>query len=121
LSYPPAAPVDGHVTGKETLDGRDTWVLEWTRPDGRRERLYFDAATGLLARRQTLTRRSIGEVPERVDYSDYREVNGAKVPATFTTAYVDPWIGATRTFSEISLEVPVDDALFARPQPPAGK
>ena len=37
--------------------------------------------SGLLARKETLTARSIGRIPERVDYADYREAAGAKVPA----------------------------------------
>ena len=123
LTFPPSTPVDGRVTGKEAVDGHDAWVLEWAPVPGHVERLFFDVDTALLLRRDRLTLRSIGLVPERVDYADYRDVGGGrKMPATFTTAYVDPWIGATRTFSEISLDVPVDDALFARPQTaPAGK
>ena len=75
--------------------------------------------SGLLARKETLTARSIGRIPERVDYADYREAAGAKVPATFKAAYVDPWTGATRTFTEIQLGAPLDDAVFARPPAPA--
>ena len=41
--------------------------------------------------------------------------SAAKVPATFKTSYVDPWIGATRTFTEMQFGAPVDDAVFARP------
>jgi len=115
LAFPPDEPRGARVTAKESVDGRDAWVLEWTPGPGRTQRLYFDVESGLLARKATFTQRSIGVVPERIEYSDYRDVGGAKVPATFKTFYVDPWTGATRTFSDIQLDVPVDDALFARP------
>lgn len=115
LAFPPDEPRGAKVVAKEAVDGRETWVLEWTPSPGRTQRLYFDAESGLLARREELTRRKVGWVPERIDYADYRDVGGTKVPATIKASYVDPWIGATRTFTEILLGAPVDDAVFARP------
>jgi hypothetical protein len=121
LAFPPDEPRGAKVVAKEAVDGRAAWVLEWMPAPGRTQRLYFDAESGLLARREELTRRKVGWVPERIDYADYREVGGTKVPATITTSYVDPWIGATRTFTEILPGAPVDDAVFARPPAAAGK
>ena len=117
LTFPPPAPQRGRVTSKENVEGRDAWVLEWTPAPGRTERLSFDVESGLLLRKTTLTDRSIGVVPERIDYLDYRDVSGAKVPATIRTALVDPWTSATRTFTDIRLDAAVDDGVFKRPAP----
>jgi hypothetical protein len=114
LVFPPDEPRGGRVVAREGVEGKQAWVLEWAPGPGRTERLYFEVESGLLTRKETLTQRSIGLVPERIDYADYRDVGGAKVPATFTTSYVDPWIGATRTFTDIQLGAAVEDAVFAR-------
>ena len=42
---------------------------------------YFDEA-GLLVRMIRFTRTPVGEVPTQIDYSDYREVAGVKIPFT---------------------------------------
>jgi hypothetical protein len=115
LAFPPDEPRGGRIVARESVDGRDTWVLEWTPSAGRTERLHFDVESGLLLRRAAFTRRTVGVVPERIDYTDYRPVGAAIVPATYKTAYVDPWTGATRTFTDVKLGVAVDDAVFARP------
>jgi len=107
------------VSGKEKLDGRDVYVLRGTTLNNNRERLYFDTQTGLLVRRFTIMPTSIGNIPEQVDFEDYRDVDGMKMPFTIRVSAIDPFYTSTRKFTEIKLNVPVDDARFNKPAAPA--
>jgi len=77
--------------------------------------LYFDAETGLLVRRTTSTTTPVGTIPEQVDFSDYRDVDGMKVPFTIRVSTVDPTYSVVRKFTEIKLNVPIDAKRFNKP------
>lgn len=105
--------------GKEKIDGKDVFVLRGIGLDGKGERLYFDAQTGLLVRRITSTTTIVGLIPEQVDYEDYRDVDGMKVPFTIRITAIDSFWSSTRKFTEIKLNVPVDETKFKKPPAPA--
>ena len=71
--------------------------------------------TGLLLRRITSTPTIVGLIPEQVDYEDYRDVDGLKLPFTIRVTTVDRANSSTRKFTEIKLNVPVDDMKFRKP------
>jgi photosynthetic reaction center cytochrome c subunit len=100
---------------KDKLNGKDVNVILAANRNGKRERLYFDAETGLLLRRVTTTQTPLGIVPEQLDYEDYRDVDGLKIPFTIKGAGVDAFSNATRTFAEIKINAPIDDASFNKP------
>jgi len=104
--------------GKEKIDGKDVYVLRGVGVDGKGERLYFDAQTGLLVRRITSTTTMVGLIPEQVDYEDYREVDGMKLPFTIRITAIDSFWSSTRKFTEIKLNVPVDETKFNKPPAP---
>ena len=105
--------------GKEKIDGKDVYVLRGLGTDGKGERLYFDAASGLLVRRLTSTPTMVGLIPEQVDYSDYREVDGLKLPFVVKVTAIDSNFNSTRTLTEIKLNVRVDETKFNKPPEPA--
>jgi hypothetical protein len=106
--------------GRDKIDGRDVFVIRAATADKRRERLFFDAETALLFRRIGVTVTPIGVIPEEIDFEDYREVDGLKIPFMVRVLAVDSFSTATRKFTEIKLNVPVDDAKFNKPgTPPA--
>jgi photosynthetic reaction center cytochrome c subunit len=102
-------------SGKEKLDERDVYVLRGTSAGNVRERLYFDVQTGLLVRRVTVIGTAIGNIPEQVDFVDYRDVDGLKMPFTIRISSIDPYYTSTRKFTEIKLNVPVDEKRFSKP------
>jgi hypothetical protein len=104
-----------NVAGKEKIDGRDVYVLRGTSAGNKRERLYFDVQTGLLVRRVTISRTAIGNIPEQVDFDDYRDVDGMKVPFTIKVFAVDPFFTSTRKLTEVKLNVPIDEKRFNKP------
>ena len=85
--------------------------------DTRTEKLYFDTQTGLLLRILSITQTLLAPIPEQMDFEDYRDVDGIKLPFTIRQSFVDPWVGWTRKYTEIKHNVPVDDAKFNPPPP----
>jgi photosynthetic reaction center cytochrome c subunit len=104
-----------NVAGKPKIDGRDVYVLRGLTTSGKREQLFFDAETGLLIRRTSSTPTLVGNIPEQVDFEDYRDVDGVKMPFTVKVASIDPFYSITRKFTEIRLNVPIDDKRFNKP------
>ncbi|HEY6136482.1 MAG TPA: c-type cytochrome [Thermoanaerobaculia bacterium] len=111
---PSAIPQDARVLSKEKVGDRDT-VVVGTRAGTTRQRLYFDAASGLLVRRLVVYDSIVGPVPQQTDFDDWRDVGGAKYPFYVRTSFVDPWNSATRRYTEVKLGA-VDAGAFAEPR-----
>ena len=79
--------------------------------------LYFDQQSGLLLRLVRYGDTALGLLPTEIDYSDYRDVSGVKVPYRWTLSR--PGGRFTIQVSEMQQNVPVDDAKFVKPAPPA--
>jgi Photosynthetic reaction centre cytochrome C subunit len=95
------------------IDGAPTVVLIGSPATDVVEHLEFDRATGLLLRRSVFTRTPLGQLQERFDYSDYREVSGIKMPYQVRHA---TWNNVTtEKFSDITVNAPIDEAQFAKP------
>jgi photosynthetic reaction center cytochrome c subunit len=109
-----AAP-DMRVAGREKVGDRDAIVVVWPLDESRSRRLYFDAQTGLLLRSVTYVSTVLGRVPSQVDFEDYRDVDGVKLPFTIRLSSVDSRNDTTRRFTEIKANVPVDNAQFTLP------
>lgn len=105
--------------GKDKIDGKEVNLLAGVGVDGKGERLYFDAQTGLLVRRITSTTTIVGIIPEQVDYEDYRDVDGMKLPFTIRVTSIDSFWSSTRKFTEIKLNGPIDETKFNKPPAPA--
>lgn len=101
---------------RDKIGDREVYVITGTTANKRRERLFFDAETGLLLRRITYTETMIGIIPEQIDFDDYRDVDGVKLPFIIKLSPFDVGNpGSTRTLTEIKLNVPVDDSKFNKP------
>ena len=103
-------------THRMAVDGKQYDVIIYRPSPATRVRLYFDPATGLLDKRITLTQSPVGMIPQETDFSDYRDVNGVKLPFTVKVQTVDPRAGATRHYSDIKLNAKVDDKDFGEPK-----
>lgn len=101
---------------RDRLNDKEVYVLDGAMADGRRLRLYFDAASGLLLRRMTFLTTIVGVIPEQVDFDDYRDVDGVKFAFVGRSATIEAGNPiSTRTFTEVKLNVPVDDSKFKMP------
>lgn len=103
------------VAGKPKIDGRDVYVLRATTPGGQRDQLYFDAETGFLIRRSTSMTTPVGVIPEQVEFSDYRDVDGLKIPFVVKVSAVDQNFSVTRKFTDVKVNAPVDPKRFSKP------
>jgi hypothetical protein len=99
---------------KEKVADRDAYLLTFEPAAGNPIRQYVDAETFLPTRgiiRVTLPQ--LGEIEQWIDTSDYRELDGVKVP--FTLTLTNSMQTIVFTFSKIENNVAVDDKLFAKP------
>ncbi|MSO82695.1 MAG: photosynthetic reaction center cytochrome c subunit [Acidobacteria bacterium] len=97
-----------------TIDDRPVRILQGANDGELPVNFYFDD-TGLLVRMVRWNRTAAGTVPVQVDYAEYREVAGVKMP--FRT--IMTWTDGQNTFElkDVRPNVQVDAARFARPAP----
>jgi photosynthetic reaction center cytochrome c subunit len=104
--------------GRDKIGDRNVLVINGRTADNHRERLYFDTETGFLLRRISYLETPIGLIPNQIDFEDYRDVDGVKVPFTVKVLSVEPGLVSTRTYTEIKLNVAIDDSKFKMPAAP---
>jgi len=100
-----------------TLGDKDVMVVQGRTAAGRPlVKLMFDDETGLLVRQLRYTASPIGRVPTQIDYEDYREVAGVKIPHKWTVT----WTGFRETFelTNVQANAAIPAARFAKPAPP---
>src|SRR6267378_7291746 len=68
-------------------------VVQGTGPRGLLVTLYFDRQSGLLLRELRYGGSPIGRVPTQIDFADYRDVNGIKLPFRITYASLHGRVG----------------------------
>jgi hypothetical protein len=100
----------------EKIEGRNAYLVVGRREGKSPVRLYFDEQSGLLVRLVRYGETPLGRLPTQIDYADYREANGVKIPFRWTLSR--PAGAFTIQVSEVQQNVPVDDAKFARPPEP---
>jgi hypothetical protein len=98
-----------------TIEDRSVNVIQGTGAGGSRIKLYFDVESGLLTRQVRYADTPIGMVPTQVDYSDYRELAGLKMPFRWVVTWTDGQ--STVQLSDVQPNVPIDAARFAKPAP----
>jgi photosynthetic reaction center cytochrome c subunit len=102
-----------------TIDDKDVDVIEGSSADNSPVKFYFDKKTGLLVRQVRYTDTALGLNPTQIDYSDYRDVSGVKMPYHLITTWTDG--RSTIVLSELRANVSIDAAKFAKPTGTAAK
>jgi photosynthetic reaction center cytochrome c subunit len=100
-----------------TIDDRPVLVVQGTTPGRSRVKLFFDKESGLLVRQVRYTDTPVGIVPMQIDYADYRDVSGIKMPWRLTLTWTDG--RSTIELSEVQPNAPIDASKFAKPMMPA--
>jgi len=75
---------------------------------------YFDQA-GLLVRFVRWTRTPVGFIPTQVDFADYRDVAGVKVP--FDRKVTQTYMQAHVLLTQVQPNVAIEASRFAKPEP----
>lgn len=107
------------VDAGEKIDGHDTYLVVGRSETQPPLRLYFNKDSGLLLRLIRYAETPLGRNPTQIDYSDYRDANGLKVPFRWTLSR--PGNQFTIQVEQLRQNVLVDDAKFAAPPPTAQK
>ena len=105
--------------GRSKMGDRDVYVVVDRPSEGVSQRYFFDAQTGLLLRILTLTDTVLNPIPDQIDFEDYREVEGARVPFVVRVSNIDTFYSYTRTIKEVRPGVAAEDKLFEMPPAPA--
>ena len=101
------------------IDDKPVNEIQGTGAGGTRVKLFFDAESGLLVRTLRYEDTVIGAVPIQVDYADYRDVAGVKIPHNLVVTWTD---GQSKIlFKEFQANVPIEAARFAKPAAPVLK
>jgi photosynthetic reaction center cytochrome c subunit len=93
-----------------TVDDQLVQVVQGTTPGGTRVKLFFDTKSGLLVRVARFADTALGFNPSQVDYSDYRDLAGVKVPFHWTLTWTDG--RSDFDMSDVQPNVPIDAAKF---------
>jgi photosynthetic reaction center cytochrome c subunit len=96
-----------------SIGDRDLLAVQGSGPRGFLATLYFDPATGLLARLVRYGPSPIGRMPTQIDYGDYRDVGGIKLPFEYKFTWMDGRY--TAKVDEIKTNVAMDAARFGKP------
>ena len=89
------------VAGRRRVGERDALVVVDRPSEGVQRRYFFDAQTGLLLRIVTLTDAILNQLPEQMDFEDYRDVDGVKLPSSCGCRQ-DTFFSYTRKTTEVN-------------------
>ena len=106
--------VAAELIGREPVDGQEAFVIRMTPKTGPPTRLFIDASTLMLVKTATvLSVPQLGEIEQVLEFGDFRDVDGVKVP--YRTRSSNAAQSGTATVTEVRHNVDIDDALFTRP------
>jgi len=97
----------------ETINGAECEVVNGTAPGRPAIRLYFDKNSGLLLRMVRYADTPMGRNPTQIDYADYRDADGVKIPFRWTLSR--PVARFTIQIADVKSNIPLDDLKFAKP------
>ncbi|MEO6390436.1 MAG: c-type cytochrome [Pyrinomonadaceae bacterium] len=95
------------------LEGRRVNVVAAETLNGIRDELYFDHLYHFLLRRESSTPTVLGDFVYRVDFSDYREFDGIRIPVT--SRFSMPGVRWTRRIQRVEINPVIDAGLFDPP------
>jgi outer membrane lipoprotein-sorting protein len=100
--------------GKETIDGKEYYVLDQTFKDGFTATLYIDTNTNLLYKSKSKGTSLMGtEADQEVFVSDYKKVDGLMV-AHEMRIFQDGEEAVTMTFKDVKFNSGLEDSLFEK-------
>jgi hypothetical protein len=98
------------IEGRKGIDGHNTLVVAGEVGNGKIDKFYFDIGSFLLFRLESW----IGDkIQDTLSFSDYKEVDGMKVP--FTTQLQRPNSYLSVKFSEVKHNTAIEDSIFDPP------
>ena len=98
-----------------SVGDKDVDVIEGSAPGRTRVKLFFDQQTGLLVRQLRYVGTIVGTNPYQIDYADYRDIQGVKLPYQ----WIVTWTNGQSTWrvTEIQTDAAIPAGRFAKPAP----
>jgi hypothetical protein len=100
-------------TGTEDVEGKPAYKVVLTPKSGKPKTQFFDKTTHLLVKQATIVNSPMGEIPSETFLSDYKEVDGVKIPFTITQKVLTQQIVMKMTEVKHNVDLPAD--TFKRP------
>ena len=97
----------------QKVGGQDAYVLLGIRPGKPPVQLFFSKQSRFLLRMVYFTQTALGRLPQQTDYSNYRQVDGVKVPFQWMISW--PEQQSTVQVTQVQQNVPINDSRFAIP------
>jgi len=103
----------------DKIDGKEVYQVIGSNQGKPPVRLFFDKDSGLLVRTIRYADTPLGRNPTEVDYANYQDKGGVKIPLQWTIAR--PMGRFTINVTDVQQNVPIDDSKFEKPAAPAEK
>ncbi len=107
------------LKGKEKVGNSLAYKLVMTPKSGNVVTQYYDVASGLLVRTDTISESPQGTFPTQMVFSDYLPVDGVKIPRTIQLK-MGP-IDASMKILSVKNNLPLSDSTFAPQKSSPGK
>lgn len=101
------------VKGKEKVGDSEAYVVIATPSEGKPDKIYFDAKSGLVVRRDSERQTEQGDMATETYYEDYKDVDGVKVPHTMKIT--NPQFSFVIKMTEVKSNIKIEDSKFAKP------
>jgi photosynthetic reaction center cytochrome c subunit len=102
------------VGARIVISDREVQPVQGTTAGGGTVTLCFDAESGLLVRLVRFSESPVGRLVTQIDYSDYRDVSGIKMPFRWTVSWLDG--RSVFELTDVRPNVVIDAAKFAMPK-----
>lgn len=96
------------TVGVENVGGRPAYAVEVVNPDDTKETRLFDKETGLLVGMRATTTSQMGDIKSETTFSDYRDVQGIKVPFKFVVMAMQTEMVTTIDKIELDATIPAE-------------
>jgi len=104
------------VTGISKVGDREVYVLRTQQNPTQFTEMFFDVESGLLLRSITVNETVLGPLNVQWDFSDYKDVNGLKLPSVIRTSDVAAFDTIIRRFNDMRIDSNIDDSIFDVPR-----
>jgi outer membrane lipoprotein-sorting protein len=101
--------------GTEQVDGKKTYKVKMTSKNGNEETRYYDADSGLLLKSEMTVKNAQGEFPIVATPSDWREVDGIKMPFKSTQSLTSVGLEQILQLEKIENNTDIPDDKFELP------
>lgn len=102
--------VQAKLLGIEKVNGSEAYKIELTLPSGSKAYSYYDTASGLKVKEESIQETPMGTWTQVTEYDNYKEVQGIKYPHQIKQTVGPQNLDATVTKIEVNSKL--KDALF---------